>query len=87
MPRTSKVSLIIFGIALLLMGAQFIPVSAPPKDDPGFFFWSGILAAFGGITGLAGLAQAVVKRTNWFAAAVPLLLNAGLFGAFMKFFM
>jgi|GEM_PF-1125903 len=87
MPRTSKASVILFGLALLLMAAQFIPVSTPPKDDPGFFFWSGILAAIGGITGLAGVAQAVITRTNWLAATVPLLLNACLFGVFLKLFM
>ena len=85
-PHTSKASLIIFGIAVVLLALQFIPVSQPPKDDPGFFWWAGVVAGIGGIVGIARVIEALLRKRQRIAAAVPLLLNAGVVAVFLRFF-
>jgi O-antigen/teichoic acid export membrane protein len=82
-----KIAMIIFGIAALLLAMQFIPVQPPPKDDPGYFWWSGVLAVVGGCVGLIGFVQSLVRREQRLLSALPLVLNAGLVGTFILFFL
>lgn len=87
MTGISKVAMIIFGIAVVLLAMQFIPVQQPPKDDPGYFWWSGVLSIGGGFIGLIGFVQSLVRREQRLLSALPLVLNACLGCVFFRFFL